>query len=179
MSRLDFHIEFHSGQLNLRDELKTEAETRLRALAEGRSDLIGASVAVQELAREETLHFFQARVVVYIRPHNIVGIEKAESAENALKGALESVERQIRQRRERFRTPWQPPAEGDTGVYQLSPREIYDTYTGFLPAPETLLDMERDAIATELMTRGKLDQAAAYYATDEILVFAQEVLERE
>jgi len=129
MSRLDFHLEFYSEEKTLNDVLRDEAETRLRALATDRNDMIGASVAVKELSRDETPHFYQARVVAYIRPENIVAVEKADALDAALKGALEAVERQVHQRREKFQAQWQQTEEGtDTGVYQLSARELFDTY---------------------------------------------------
>jgi ribosome-associated translation inhibitor RaiA len=179
MSRLDFHIEFHGERTNLSNALKEEAETRLRALAADRNDLIGASIGVEELAQEETPHIYQARVVAYIRPENIVAVEKAGALDIALKGALEAVERQVRQRREKFQTQWQPTEEGvDAGVYQLSAREIFDTYVDQADMTE-LLDRPRTDIATELMARAGLDQEAAYYAADEILIYAQESVERK
>ena len=85
MGRLDFHIEFHSERTNLNNSLKNKAETRLRELAADRNDLIGASIAVEELAQEETPHIYQARVVAYIRPENIVAVEKADALDAALK----------------------------------------------------------------------------------------------
>jgi hypothetical protein len=126
------------------------------------------------MSPDETPHMYQARVVVYIRPENIVAIEKAGDLDGALKGALEAAERQVRQRREKFKTQWQPAQEGnDTSVYQLSTREIFDTYMDQVDVTK-LLNRSRIDIATELMTNEGLDQEAAYYAADEILVFAQE-----
>lgn len=49
MSRLDFHIEFYDERINLSNALKDEAESRLRALAAERNDLIGASIGGEEL----------------------------------------------------------------------------------------------------------------------------------
>ena len=177
MSRLDFHIEFHDERTKMSGTLKDQAETRLRALAADRNDLIGASIGVEELAQDETPHIYRARVVAYIRPENIVAVEKADALDVALKRALEVVERQVRRRREKFQSQWQQTEEGvDAGVYQLSPREIFDTYVGQADVTN-LLNRTRTDIATELMTRKQLDQEAAYYAADEILVYAQEMAE--
>jgi ribosome-associated translation inhibitor RaiA len=111
MGTLDFDFEFYSEAPDPNDELKTEAERRLRQLAEGHSDLIGASVAVEPAAQNqnaETL-LYQARIVAYIRPSNLAATEQAESAEAALKGALEAIERQIREHREKLREQWKQP----------------------------------------------------------------------
>jgi ribosome-associated translation inhibitor RaiA len=179
MSRLDFHIEFHSERTKISDALKNETETRLRELAAERNDLIGASIGVAELAQDETPHIYRARVVAYIRPENIVAVEKAGALDAALKRALEAVERQVRRRREKFQAQWHQTEEGvDVGVYQLSAREIFDTYMDQVDVTE-LLKRSRTDIATELMARKGLDQEAAYYAADEILTYAQGSEERK
>jgi ribosome-associated translation inhibitor RaiA len=111
MGDLDFHIEFQSDVAHLDDALVWEAERRLRELAKGQTDLIGAAVAVESLAGQETGHVFQARVVAYVRPDNIVAVEKRNAPETALKGALDAVERQVREMREKLRKPWQQPSD--------------------------------------------------------------------
>lgn len=111
MGELDFHVEFQSDVEHLDDALVWEAERRLRELAEGQTDMIGAAVAVEALAGQETAHVFQARVVAYIRPDNIVAVEKGNAPQTALKGALDAIERQVREMRDRRRKPWQQPSD--------------------------------------------------------------------
>ena len=111
MGEMDFHIEFQSDVKYLDDALIGEAERRLWELAEGQTDMIGAAVAVEALAGQETAHVFQARVVAYIRPDNIVAVEKGDAPETALKGTLDAVERQVREMRDRLRKPWQQPSD--------------------------------------------------------------------
>ena len=107
MGGLDFHLEFQTEIEHYTDELIAEADRRLRALAEGHSDMIGASVAMEELTGGETPHVYQARVIAYIRPDNVVAVEKSDSPEAALKGALSAVECQVRELREKLRKSWQ------------------------------------------------------------------------
>ncbi len=109
MGVLDFHLEFQSEVEPLEDAWITEAESRLRALAEGHDDMVGAAVGVEELTGAETPHRYQVRVVAYIKPENIVGIEKEETVDAALKGALTAVERQVRSHRDKVRKQWQQP----------------------------------------------------------------------
>jgi ribosome-associated translation inhibitor RaiA len=109
MGALDFHLEFHSDVEPLEDALIAEADRRLRALTEGHDDMVGAAVGVEELTGGETPHRYQVRVVAYIKPDNIVGVEKADAVETALKGALDAVERQVSTHRDRVRTQWQQP----------------------------------------------------------------------
>jgi ribosome-associated translation inhibitor RaiA len=87
-------------------ELVAEADRRLRALMDGHTDITGASVAVEELTGDATPHTYEARVVVSIRPHDVFAAEKHETVEGALNGALDGVERQVRENRTRLRETW-------------------------------------------------------------------------
>jgi hypothetical protein len=110
---LDFTFEFHTGIPDLRDafesELRAEAERQLLALAEGHTDLVGASVVLEQPAQAESAYLYQARVVVYGRPDQIAAVEKDETLEGALRGALDAVERQVRERREKLAERWKQP----------------------------------------------------------------------
>jgi ribosome-associated translation inhibitor RaiA len=179
MSRSDFHFEFNNEVPYLDNTLITETEKRLRALGEGHNDLVGAAVAMEELAQEKTPHIYQARVVAYIRPENIAAVEKADTPSLALTEAVSAVERQIRERRSKLRERWEQPEHvTDQGVYELSAEEIYDTFVG-QATPSDLLAMERTALATQLMVENNLEEVAAFYAVDQILAFAQEILDTE
>ena len=174
MARLDFHVDYNLEIPNLEEELALEAEQRLWLLAEEHTDLIGASVALEKLAQDDVPFLYQARVVVYIRPENIAAVEKAESVEAALKGALAAIERQVREHRERLGATWQRPDKvTDKGVYELTASEIYDTYSDQLAGVD-LKSLDRNAIASKLMLKEGLDQETAYYAADQILQIAQE-----
>jgi hypothetical protein len=111
MGGLDFHLEFQTEVEHLGDELIEEADRRLRALAEGHSDMIGASVSMEELTGGATPYVYQARVIAFTRPHSVVAVEKSDSPEGALKGALSAVERQVREKRDRLRKQWQQPPQ--------------------------------------------------------------------
>ena len=179
MSKSDFHFEFHSEVPSLASELIAEAESRLRELAIGHTDLVGAAVAVEELSQDTTPHSYRARIVVYIRPENIAAEEVSDSLEGALKGTLEAIERQVRRRREKLEKRWERPDKvvQESNVQQLTAREIYDTYADQLN-PAALSNLDRTTLAAELMTSKGLDQEAAYYAADQILAFVQEADEK-
>jgi ribosome-associated translation inhibitor RaiA len=104
---LDFAFEFHTDVEHLGDaqkqELRLEAERRLMDLAAGHTDLIGASLALRQLAHDQTPHAYEARVVGFVRPHNLAAVERAGTARAAVKGALDELERQVRDMRERLR----------------------------------------------------------------------------
>jgi ribosome-associated translation inhibitor RaiA len=105
--KLDFTFEFHTEVEHLGDaqkeELRLEAERRLVDLAAGHRDLIGASLALRQLAHDQTPHAYEARVVGFVRPDNLAAVEKAGTVKAAVKGALDELERQIREKRERLR----------------------------------------------------------------------------
>lgn len=84
-------------------------ENRLLSLAEGHTDLIGAAVAVRQPAREADPFIYEARIVVYTRPENMAAVKKDDTKEGALKAALNAIERQVREKREKLGQPWKRP----------------------------------------------------------------------
>ena len=115
MGSLDFHLGFQIEVEYVEEALIDEVAVRLRELAQGHNDMIGASVALEELTGAETPHVYQARVIAYIKPENVVAVEKGETPELALKGAVDAVERQVRKLREKLGEPWErPPSTPDT-----------------------------------------------------------------
>jgi len=105
----DFDFEFYSEVEHVGEDLKIEAEDRLRELGVGYKDMIGASVAVEKTAERESGEIYQARVVAYTKPEHIAAVRKAGNVESALKAALNAVEKQVRKKREKFGKPWQRP----------------------------------------------------------------------
>jgi ribosome-associated translation inhibitor RaiA len=106
MYRTEFGFEFYSDIPDLDETLRAEAENRLWALTRGHDDLVGASVTLDELTGETTPHRYEATVVVFKRPDNVVATEKAGTVQAALKGALAAAERQIRELRDKLRETW-------------------------------------------------------------------------
>lgn len=104
MRRLDFPIEFRTDITNTDLDYYIMIEDRLIQLAKGHSDITGAAATLEQpAAGQKTPHIFEATVVVYTRPNNITATEKQDQPELALKGALDAVERQIRQQRNKLR----------------------------------------------------------------------------
>lgn len=109
MNELDFTIEMNAEGVDKRTEeaLFIEADNRLRGLAEGHNDLIGAAVTL----RQPAVHY-EATVVCYIRPENIAATGKDTAPDIALNDALDAAERQIRKKREVEQKPWEQPQQG-------------------------------------------------------------------
>jgi ribosome-associated translation inhibitor RaiA len=102
---IDLHIDLERFPA----ALETDVVESLGKLSEGHSDMIGAMVSAKELASDETPHRFQTKVVVYLRPDNVVAEERADNLRASVKGALTAVERQVRDKRERLGEPWKRP----------------------------------------------------------------------
>jgi ribosome-associated translation inhibitor RaiA len=111
MNQPQFAFEFRS-EVNLRQlgtVLREEAERQLRQLATGHTDIIGASVALEELTRATTPSRYLARIVTYARPQSVAAVEKGPTPTEALRGALDAVERQVREMRDKLRQTWKQP----------------------------------------------------------------------
>ncbi len=104
-ANFDFEFQSKLGDIgDLEEKLRDEAETRLLKLAKGHTDLTGASVIVENIdSTAQTPYWYRVRVVAYTRPKYIDGTKEADTAIAAMKGALDSVERQVREERERLR----------------------------------------------------------------------------
>ena len=114
----NFDFEFYTEISQDDAELWEEANERLRALVDDHTDIIDASVSIEELTGSETPHRFEARVVIYMRPDNIVAVEKGEHAMAALQDALDAVERQVREEREKRREEWKrPDVDPESGTH--------------------------------------------------------------
>lgn len=111
---MDF--EFHVKGIELENVQRAETEGRLQKLAADHTDITGASVAVEVLPAATTPYSYQARVVVYMRPNDIAAVEKQETAMGAVRGALDAVERHIREYRAKLREPWKSSSAGSCGL---------------------------------------------------------------
>ena len=103
MEATGFTVEYHAESNELTDSLRAKVEQRLEKLARGHRDMTGASLAVQMVSGANRRHEYKVRLVLYHKPDNIVAIRKADTVSNALLEALDAVERQVRERRERQR----------------------------------------------------------------------------
>jgi ribosome-associated translation inhibitor RaiA len=108
---IDFPIEFSNEadfdqkpNSEFEERLFAEAETRLRELAKGHTDLTGAYVHFQQpIHGKGTTYLYEARVTVFIRPDDISVTKEHSDPMVALKSTLDVVERLIREERRRLR----------------------------------------------------------------------------
>jgi hypothetical protein len=60
-------------------------------------------------------------------------------------------------------------------VYELGATELYDMFVERME-PTAVVELGRDGIASQLMVDDGLDQESAYYAADQILARAEEMI---
>jgi len=107
MDKANFLIEFN----NEIDEVKKSenefynlAVDRLNKLAGDHNDISGAVVNLKQPAKEhQTSYISEVTIVVYMGSDHIAATEKGEHFQATLNGALDAVERQVRERREQQR----------------------------------------------------------------------------
>lgn len=117
MNELDFTIELNSQGLSDRVEadMFLEADTRLRELAGDHNDLTGGAINVRQPAQApETPFIYEVTVVAYGRPEHMAATKKDGDPMIALKEALNAIERQVREKRDKLREHWKQP--GNTPV---------------------------------------------------------------
>lgn len=174
MGSLDFYVDFNIEVSNFGDEFRIEAEQQLRRLAAQHSDLVGASVSLENIVKAESPYLYQVRIVIYKRPEDIAVTEKGVEPMVVLKGALDAIEKKVRASREKLaQAPPHRSEDVKTVSYELSAEEVYATYASDQD-PAELLRKGRTEIASKLMVEEGLKQEAAYFAADQILSFAEE-----
>ena len=98
----DFPIEFYNETGAQSDELEIEAEDRIRRLAKGHTDIVGAMVKLTQPSQNRD-NAYEATVTLYMRPEYIAASQQGAVPISTLKQALDQVERQARAQRERLR----------------------------------------------------------------------------
>lgn len=179
MGSLDFYIEYNIEVPNIGEDFTLEAGQRLRDLTADHSDLLGAAVSIESLVKAETPHRFQVRIVVYKRPENIAVVEKGPDPMSTLRNALDAIEKNVRDSREKLAQA--DPHRGEdlqTISHELSAEEVYGTYVEDIE-PEELINQGRTGIANSLMIKEGLNQDAAYFAADQILRVAQRKIDSQ
>ncbi len=174
----EFHIDFNIETPEAIDEsILDEADRRLRALTENKTDLVGAAVSLEGIGKGEHSFLYQARIVAYMRPKQIASVAKNENPRFAIKDALSDLERKIEEYRTRLKETWQrTDIQTDISVYDLSAKEVFNTYFDDQEDdPEELLSQGRDKIASQLIANEQLDQDTAYFAADRILEHSSEM----
>ena len=105
MDKDNFPIEFNNEideTKKSENEIYTLAVERISNLSEGHHDISGAMVNLKQPAQGQS-HIYEVTIVVYMGADHIVATEKSDKLKATLYGALDGVERQVRQFREQRR----------------------------------------------------------------------------
>lgn len=113
MAATEFPIEFHAEPAGFNDQLREKTRARLRRLKGEHTDMVGASVTVEEIAKGETAFRYEFTVVAYMRPDRLVASKKGADVRQAMKQALHALERQVRERRAKLKEHWKRPDLAD------------------------------------------------------------------
>jgi ribosome-associated translation inhibitor RaiA len=107
MDEANFPIEFNNEIDDVKkseNEFFTLAADRLSKLAQGHNDISGGMVNFKQPAKEhQTAHIYEVTIVVYMGSDHIAATQKGEQFQSTLDGALDAVERQVRERRKQQR----------------------------------------------------------------------------
>ena len=103
MDKVNFPIEFNNEVDDVKkseNEFYTLAVDRLSKLAEGHNDITGAAINLKQPAQgRETEYIYEVTIVLYMGSDHIAATEKSGQFSATLDGALDAVERQVRERR--------------------------------------------------------------------------------
>lgn len=103
MEATDLAIEYHSDTPEFTETLKAKVADRLLKLTKRRREVTGASVAIHTDSGNTLPHEYRARIVLYQRPSSVAVTQKSDTVSGALAEALDTLERQIREQRDRRR----------------------------------------------------------------------------
>ena len=179
MGNSDFYIDYNIEVSDVGDEFKRETEQQLRELASSHSDMIGAAVALEKTVDTQTYDLYRVRIVVYKRLQDIVVTKQDADPIVTLRDALQALEEQVRESREKLaQMDTHRDSQIESVYYDLSADEIYATYAkGW--QPEDVLRMDHTEIASRLMVEQGLTQDAADFAADQILLVAERINDQE
>ena len=173
MGSSDFYIDYNIEVSDAGDEFKQETDRRLRELAGSHTDMVGAAVALEKTVDTQSYDLYRVRIVVYMRPQDVVADKQEADPMVALREALDTLETQIRTAREKLaQRDTHRDTQIETVYYELSADEIYATYAKGWQL-EDVREMDHTQIASRLMLEHGLTQDAADFAADQILLVAE------
>jgi ribosome-associated translation inhibitor RaiA len=179
MGSSDFYIDYNIEVACVDQVFRRETEQRLRELAADHTDMVGAAVALEKTVNTQSYDLYRVRILIYMRPQDLVVTKEAEEPMLTLREVLDTLERQVRESREKLA---QKDTHRDTQIetifYDLSADEIYATYAKDWQ-PEEVVEMDHTDIARRLMLEHGLTQDAADFAADQILLVAARIDDRE
>lgn len=109
MATPDFPIEIRSHSEGFSEKMRTKTLRRLADLKGDHTDMVSAAVTIEEVAKGEEAFLYEFKVIAHMRPDPVVAVKKADTVEAAMKAALDALERQVRERRDKLKEHWKRP----------------------------------------------------------------------
>lgn len=103
MEPTSFLIEYHSDTPELTDEVKAKIARKIEKLSRGNSDLTAASIAVTTNSGDSQPREYRMRILLTSKLADVTVTEKGGSLPSVVTEALDALERQVRQQRDRRR----------------------------------------------------------------------------
>ena len=172
MGSSDFYIDYNIEVSDVGEEFKREIEQQLGELARDHTDMVGAAIALEKTVDTQSFDLYRVRILIYKRPQDIVVSKQDANPMVALRDALDTLERQIRESRDKLsQRDTHRDTQIETVFYDLTAEEIYATYAkGW--KPEEVVEMSHDDITRRLILDYGLTPDAADFAADQILLVA-------
>ena len=96
-------IEFHLDNLKISDHLEQKVRDHYDEWKLGHHDIKSAYVSLRQLSGKPSVHEYEAKIVLYHSPDNIVATDRSSAIPEALGGAIHAIERQLRETRASYR----------------------------------------------------------------------------
>lgn len=96
-------IEFHLDNLKISKHLEDKVRDRYTEWKRGHHDITNAYVSLKQLSGKKSVHEYEAKIVLYHRPENIVAGHRSPLIPEAVAGAMQTIERQLRETRAAYR----------------------------------------------------------------------------
>lgn len=102
-------VEIHLDHLQISQDSRAWIYDKLDQMENGYHDITKAHLSVKQLSGKPTVNKYEAKLLLYHKPENIVGSYKSELIPEAIQSAFAAAERQLRKSRtaskERRRRP--------------------------------------------------------------------------
>lgn len=96
-------IEFHLDNLKISKHLEQKVHDHYEEWKLGHHDIKSAYVSLRQLSGKPSVHEYEAKIVLYHSPDNIVATDRSSAIPEAIGGAIQAIERQLRESRAAYR----------------------------------------------------------------------------
>ena len=96
-------IEFHLDNLKISKQLEEKVRNRYAHWKHGHHDITSAYFSLKQLSGKKSVHEYEAKIVLYHRPENIVAAFRASTIPESITGIVQKMDRQVRESRAIYR----------------------------------------------------------------------------